>query len=64
MRSDTFPSTKIGKQYYVTEDNFNKWLENHKYKTVEFFEKKILSKYIMKLLVNLKMVNMFTLTIV
>lgn len=34
MRSDTFPSTKIGKQYYVTEDNFNKWLENHKYKTV------------------------------
>lgn len=44
MRSDTFPSTKIGKQYYVTEDNFNKWLENHKYNTVEFFEKEDIIK--------------------
>ena len=33
MRSVGFPSTRIGKTYFVTSDNFEKWLNEYKYKT-------------------------------
>lgn len=28
MKSKSFPSYRIGKQYFVTEDNLNKWLNS------------------------------------
>jgi hypothetical protein len=33
MRSAGFPSTRIGRTYFVTADNFEKWLNDYKYKT-------------------------------
>lgn len=33
MRSAGFPSTRIGKTYFVTSDNFEKWLNDYRYKT-------------------------------
>ena len=33
MRSAGFPSTRIGRTYFVTSDNFEKWLNDYKYKT-------------------------------
>lgn len=33
MRSSGFPSYKIGRQYYVTDDALNKWLKNAENKT-------------------------------
>ena len=33
MRSAGVPSTRIGRTYFVTADNFEKWLNDYKYKT-------------------------------
>ena len=33
MRSAGFPSTRIGRTYFVTSDNFEKWLNDYKDKT-------------------------------
>ena len=33
MRSAGFPSTRIGRTNFVTADNFEKWLNDYKYKT-------------------------------
>ena len=33
MRSAGFPSPRIGRTYFVTSDNFEKWLNDYKYKT-------------------------------
>lgn len=32
MRSAGFPSTRIGRTYFVTADNFQEWLNEYKYK--------------------------------
>ena len=32
FHSDSFPCMKIGKNYYITEDNFTEWLNTYKYK--------------------------------
>ncbi len=35
MRSNAFPSIRIGARYYVTEEALNEWLRRYAYKTFE-----------------------------
>ena len=35
MRSRSFPSTQIGKTYFVTKENFEKWLNENAGKSIE-----------------------------
>ena len=34
MKNKTFPSIQIGKNYYVTEENFYRWLNSNTYKKI------------------------------
>lgn len=36
MRSKSFPSTQIGKTYFVTQENFEKWLIMYTGKKIDF----------------------------
>lgn len=33
MRSKAFPSIRIGRSYFVTEEELNSWLKGNRYKT-------------------------------
>ena len=35
IKTDGFPSIKIGKRYFIPEDAFNKWIENYTF--AEYF---------------------------
>ena len=37
MRSKDFPSMRIGKKYYVTMENLEKWLQDYTNRTFKFY---------------------------
>lgn len=35
MRSDSFPSMKLGQRYYVSEEKLEEWLKKNAYKAIK-----------------------------